>query len=747
VRPPVTGATSRPGVHSVSLLEAKFAPPRAREGIIGRTSVLDRLRGARRAPVVVITAPAGYGKTTLAAAWAAESGRRAGWYSVGPHDDNAAMCLLYIAGALGRAGIDVGPVFELAGKKGSRPARVVAALGSAVASAGDDVVLVLDDVDRLRSRACLSIVAAVIAQLPPGSQVVLTARSGPTLPLARLRNERKVIDLGEDDLRMNDDEAAALLHAAGVAIGDDDVAELNAQCEGWPTGLYLAALAMRGGREPGRAPFSGADRDVSDFFRLEVVDGLPPAERDLLLRASVLDRVCGELADHALEAVGMAEALAGLAASNLFVHRVEGEVGWFRFHHLFQEMLRAELERREPAAVERVLTRAADWYEERGEIETAVECALGAGDRERVAALFPLAGPGLVRSGRMSTAERWFEALDDPQLLARNPAVAVVGVIHYSLTGREETTQRWAEAAVAGDGRGKMFDGSKVSTWLAFVHALAFSATVDEMREAAETCRDGLPPDSPLLPAAQHMVGLAYLAGGDTSAADEEFARGYELARTSDGHVGAVLTLALRSLLASARGDRHAAVELAHSSRELLGDAYLHDHAFAAIAHIASARVALDGGARVAATDEIALAHLLLPKLASIHALSSFARLELAHLHLALGSAARARELLDEIEELGLRGADVGAIREAAATLRHDIDRGRSAADQWQSTLTPAELRLLPLLSTHLSFREIAVELGISRNTVKTQAIAVYRKLDVSSRSDAVDRATELGLL
>jgi LuxR family transcriptional regulator, maltose regulon positive regulatory protein len=728
------------------LLEAKLAPPLLREGTIPRRALLDRLRAGRRRRVAIVEAPAGYGKTTVAATWAREDGRRVAWYSLHEHDDNPRVLLGHLTAALTRAGVDVGLLLQPAGSVRTRPARMTAALANGFRCAPEPTLLVLDGVHLLRHRVCRAVVASLVENVPPGSQVLLTTRTALDLPYERLRAERRLVELGTGDLRLSDAEAAAVLRAAGASPSDAAAALLNERSEGWPTGLYLAALALRSG-EVREDSFSGADRTVSDYFSLEVLDGLEAHERDVLVRASALDRVSGSLADDVLDCPRSADVLATLADSNRFVIRLEGEPESFRFHRLFREALRARLDRLSPGFEGRVLERAADWHAGRGEHEAALQCAVAAGDRGRVAELVPLAVLPALAGGRRLGAEGWLSLMDNACELEGRPAIAVIGAWHCTLTGHGEAARHWARAAFSSRDRGRMPDGSELETWLAGLRALFCADGVCAMAEDAEIAVDGLHADSPFVPYALQLLGFAHLLEGDSERADRELSASLEAAAVCGASAVVSTTLAMQALLTTARGRPGAAVELARAAREVVREACLDDQPVSVFAYVASARVAIESGAPAVAREESARAEQLLPRLAVLPWAAALMSLELAHVQLMLDSTAQARRLVERIDEIALRVPDLGVIRERAANLEHDIERGRSADDRWQSILTPAELRLLPVLATHLTFRQVAAHLGLSRNTVKTQAITLYRKLDVSSRSNAIRRATELGFL
>jgi LuxR family transcriptional regulator, maltose regulon positive regulatory protein len=296
---------------------------------------------------------------------------------------------------------------------------------------------------------------------------------------------------------------------------------------------------------------------------------------------------------------------------------------------------------------------------------------------------------------------------------------------------------------------GTMPDGSaNLASWTRLLRAAACRDGVDRMRRDAERAAAQIAPGSLWRGTCLSILAAAYLLAGDDRRADAVFADAYEAAQVSGAVEAASIALAERSLVAIARGAWREAEGLAHRARDMVREAELDDYATSSIVYAASGRAALRQSDWVRAHDDIDRSERLLPLLT--HALPWLAvqvRLELVRLHLALTDTARARELMAEVDELLVRRPDLGVLADEAAELRARLDTDRPSADGWASTLTAAELRLLPLLATHLSFRQIADRLRVSRNTVKTQAISVYRKLGVSSRSDAIDRAVELGLV
>ncbi len=262
-------------------------------------------------------------------------------------------------------------------------------LGAALRRMSEPVVLVMDDLHLLDNPASLDAIEALTRHVVNGSQMALSARDGPALPLAALRARGLVLEIGPDDLRMDETEGGQLLRAAGLNLPDNRVAELTEQAEGWSAGLYLAALSIKARGRGGESvtTFSGSDRLVSDYLRSELLAHLSADLRHFLTRTAVLERMSGPLCDEVLEERGSAAILESIARSNLFLVPLDANGEWYRYHHLFQELLQLELARAEPDLAPSLLARASAWCEANGQPETAVGYAQEAGDTDRVAQL------------------------------------------------------------------------------------------------------------------------------------------------------------------------------------------------------------------------------------------------------------------------------------------------------------------------------------------------------------------------
>jgi LuxR family maltose regulon positive regulatory protein len=733
------------------LCPSKLSVPPLRREALRRSSLISRLRANRQARFVSVVAPAGYGKTTLIAQWAANDRRPFAWVSLDGTDNDPVVLLSYLASALNAVDPIPQSVFSgVAAGGDSLWSTAVPRLGSALASVGKPIVLVLDDVHVVTDARSRDAIEALALHIPRGSVLVLAGREEASLPLARFRANAELVEIGPAELALGDSEARALLAGAGAEVTDDEAHELNARAEGWPAGLYLAALSLQATpQHPTVDGFAGDDRFVVDYIRSEHLAKLPTDHLNFLTRTSILDRMTAPLCDALLDRTDSARMLAALEHANSFVVAFDHHGGWYRYHHLFRDALQAELARREPERIAELHGRASVWCAANGMGDWAIAHASAAGDFDATAALVASYAFPFYRTGRVATVEKWLEIFDEPDLLDRYPAVAAFGTWLHALRGRPNDAERWALAVENSTYDGPMPDGSSsVRPWAAMVRALLCRHGVDEMRADAELAIAELNPQSPWMPVAMLLRAVAALLAGRTDEAEPMLLEAGEAAAVGGAIYAGVVAYSERAFLALARGDVDAAEAELDRARAFVADEVPGDYVVTMLLFAASARVALARGLGAKARSELTSAQRVRPMVT--RALSWFAvqtLLELAQAHLELSDGDGARTLCLEADDVLHARPDLGFLSGRAVELREKLAAFTEPGSGWASTLTAAELRLLPLLTTHLSFREIAERLFVSRNTVKTQAISVYRKLDATSRSEAIARAIELGLV
>ena len=742
----------RAGGSALNLVASKLRAPLLRSGTVRRSSLIERLVRGDPHPIVSVVAPAGYGKTTLLAQWAERNGQAFAWVSVDEGDNDPKVLLSYVAAALDAVEPIDQRVFDaLASPVSSVPGSVVPRLGRAFSSMTSPVVLVLDDVHVLGNSECRAALSVLADHVPAGSRLALASRAEPPLRIARLRAEGKIMEIGPDDLSLTCDEASSLLRNVDLTLAEEDVAELHERTEGWPAGLYLAALYLREGGSFATAAFSfgGDDRLVSDYMESEFLSRISHQQRAFLTRTAVLERMCGPLCEAVLKMGGSAAILADLAGSNLLLVPLDRRGQWYRYHHLFRDMLLAELRRREPGLMPVLRRRAADWYLRNDRPEEALEYSMAAEDVDGAARLVGQLTVPAYRQGRATTIQQWFGWLEERGGIGGHPMAAVLASLFAALTGRPVDAERWADAVDRwqyGDPAGP--DDPSAEAWAALLRAILCRRGTDQMRADADEAVRGFAAGSFVTPAPALMQGIARILCGDLDGGDLSLEDAVSVGKEADAPDDLAVALCERSLVAMARSQWDRAEILADQALTVLRRAGIEESFATSLICALRARAAMHRGDVPAARRELVRAQHLRPLLTyALPFLAVQARIELARVHLALADLPGARTLMREVDDLLRRRPGLGTLVGEARALQAQLSRERGSSVPGASALTAAELRLLPLLSTHLSFPEIAGELFLSRFTVKSQAMSIYHKLGASSRGQAVARSRELGLL
>ncbi|HVG64987.1 MAG TPA: LuxR C-terminal-related transcriptional regulator [Actinomycetota bacterium] len=742
------------------LLRTKLAPPPVRAGLIPRARLDGLLETGAKGRLCLVDAPAGSGKTTLLGQWwrADHGGRRVAWLSLDDGDDDPVRFWSYVVEAFRvvEPGLGEGPLTLLQGPGAADVLTqvILPELLNELATSESDLVLVLDDYHLVTNAVCHASLGFFVDHLPANVHLMVATRVDPPLALARLRASGELVELRIAELGFTSAEADRLLgEAMGLELTADQTQRLWERTEGWAAGLYLAGLSLRGRPDPGPfiASFEAGHRHVVDYLGAEVLARQPEPLRSFMVRTSVLQRLSGPLCDAVLETEGSAELLAELEQANLFLIALDDHRDWYRYHHLFAQLVYLELTGRDPDLVPLLHRRAAAWHQANGDVEAAVHHATAAGDYQRATDLVTRHWLAFARRGRVATVGRWLDGLPDV-VVAAAPSVAVAKVWIGGYRGvPKQELERWLAAADAGD------PGAPVPDWAASVSFEAAIAraqfTYDDVGAVLEGARGAVELAGPGPSEASWMATAAlgrnlYLAGRPAEARAVLGSVSLDQLPTERQPFVAVNILGVVSLLAGEQGDHATAAALA---RQAMGVVKAGGVSFNPLNGIAS--IALAGA--LARQGELAEAEELLEQVLPLLDIESFqiqyaeALLALAEVRQGRGDGDGAQAAAEEARRLVAGFADPGMLtaRLERAGRAAPPAGGRRTAPGPAGELTERELVVLRLLATTLSQREIAQELYVSVNTVRTHVQGVYRKLGVASREEAVAAARDHGLL
>ena len=728
------------------LLDAKLSVPQPRQGSVSRTGLIEAAKtsGCR---VVGISAPAGYGKSTMLSQWALAEDRRVAWVSLNGFDDDPAGLLMLLASAYAR----VSPgnedlVANMGGLGVSALGRAAPHLAAVLSNSQAPFVLMLDDLHELRSPACHDVLGVVISGIPRGSQLAAASRSEqPHVP--RLRAAGDAWEVGASDLALDAEAAEQIFAEAHVSATHEEAAAATERTEGWPAGLYLAAMIARASHGHGPT-VTGDDRFVADYLYRESLSQLPESTQRFLRRTSVLDQLCAPLCDALIEEAGSQDRLRELEASNSFLIPLDRRREWYRYHALFREFLLGELHRVEPDVVIKLQLRAADWYEANGSPALALEHLLkSTNQRDRCVQLVTQLAIPTYKAGHMSTVQRWLSALGDRAIEDFPPLAVLAGWVAV-LTGQTVEAQRWAALLDAIPFDPAPVAGTSFDSARRMLRAAMCAAGPEQMMSEASTAVAQEPPWSPWRDTALYLNAEAHLLTGNVDKACALFAEASSAAATMSNADGMVLSESELALVAMDRGRWEEAAGRLERALAVVDEHRMHDYATSVLAVAVAARLAVHRGDLEQADRLIARAMRARPSCTFVMPFFAVGvRLQLAKVHLARRDVSTARHLVREIDDILLVRPDLGGLVEQVSALRGLLTSSTQGEPGGGPPLTAAELRLLPYLQTHLTLAEIGERLFVSRNTVGSEVTSIYRKLGVSSRTEAVRQATAIGLL
>jgi LuxR family maltose regulon positive regulatory protein len=666
------------------------------------------------------------------------------WVTVEEADNDPTNLLSAIALALDAVEPIGWVVFEALSSQRSDAATVALQRLARVLSGRElPCVLALDDVHLLKAPASRRAVIAIGQALLPGSQLALAGRSDFALPVGRLRAQGSLLELRADQFAMTRSEAAGLLNQAGLELAPEEVLSLVRRTEGWPAGLHLAALSLRGRNvdRPDVEKFAGDDRFVSDYVREEFLAGLSSEELKCVTRTSVLGHLSAPLCDAVLQRDDSASMLARLARSNVMLVPLDRTDTSYRYNELFGGALRSELRRLEPGLESDLHRRASDWCEEHGDGGGAIDHAIEAHDVERAGhllwgSLFRHVGPGNDAGIR-----GWLDRFTDEEL-STSPTLALAAAGSCLAAGGLYEAERWTGLAGNATGQTRL-----VKAGVAIMHAAIGQQGVAKMGADASRARALLEEVSSWYPVCLFLEGIARHLAGDRAQARELLQKGAHRAAVTAPMFQA-LCLAQLALLASEEGDHERATIFSGRAGAQVKRCRLEQCPLMALVMAVSAAVLAERGRVDEARLDLRHALELLGEITDPSPWYEIeCRVLLARATLRLNGLTAASQLLDAAAPALRRTPDGGVLAEWFEQARAEVELALDATAEVDWSLTSAELRVLRYLPSHLSFRQIAERLFVSPNTVKTHARGIYRKLGVSCRGGAVECARNAGLV
>jgi LuxR family transcriptional regulator, maltose regulon positive regulatory protein len=745
------GESSSGDGRTAVLAATKLEPPRVRRALVRRERLISLLT-SEPVKLALIDAPAGSGKTTLLSEWAAEDERPFAWLSLDRGDNDPVRCFEGVIEGLRSVepGVGAHALTALAG--GSSLTEVVLpSLINDLHGIGRPLVLALDDYHVVGNARVHEALTFLLEHQPSSLQLAVASRTQPPLPLGRLRVRRELVEVRAAELRFTDEETAALLNGVlDLELAPADIARLQLRTEGWAAGLQLAALSLHGreDRHSFISSFAGDDRPIVDYLGFEVLDGQPEAVRRFLLRTSILDRLSAPLCDAVTAADDSAERLLELERANLFLVPLDTKRGWYRYHHLFRDLLRHELSRTEPELVPELHRRACAWYRSEDLVTEAIHHATVAGDVADASELITLHWYGYLQRGRIETVAGWLDALGD-EVVADHADLALTQAWIGVNTGRLDEVGRWiASAEAALRARAASGGGPVLEAGLASLREISSYMNGDVGQAVEQGRRSVEGGTTPWRPVGCPVLGIALFWTGRPDEAAEELEDSVEIARAAGNHLAMIHAFGALAAIRAEQGDLAEADRVASAALALAEERGLGEHWATTLARVTHGRALEQGGRLSEAADAIRVGTELSQRgVAGVEI--AFALLAQAEARQLEGDGDGALALLREAKRRVGECPDPGILARMVAQTERRLRAAPRRPDGAASgeDLTERELALLRLLPSELSLREIADSLYVSRNTVKTHARAVYRKLGASTRDQAVGRARELGLL
>jgi LuxR family transcriptional regulator, maltose regulon positive regulatory protein len=732
------------------LLDSKLHSPAVRPGIVARRR-LTEAAASSDVQVSLVVAPAGFGKTVLLAQWEELDPRPFAWVSLDRFDNDPLVLWRYMVEAIRR--IEPGFATKIEPALGSLGGQALMATIPRILNEFEaidhEIVVVLDDFHWVTSAACHESIAFLVERIPANMHLVVSARLDPPIPFARLRANGGLFELRASDLGFTEAETAEMFDAAlGFELSGYSVAFVHRRTEGWPAGLYLAFLSVRDKSDPSAAlvDFGGSSRHVVDYLTEVVLASQTDEHRSFLLETSVLERMCASLCNTITGRGDSARILDEIEHANLFLVPLDDRREWFRYHHLFGELLRDELGRRDTERKYELHRTASEWFAAKGSPDEAIQHALAGGDLDTAATLVATHWITYVNDGRLATVTGWLDSVPREFVDADARLCLVVAWTNGLLGRGEEATQALAAARAAGC-EGELPDGTgTVEESVALVRSSFdwsdVGVTLAAARSAYETQSRR---KSAWQPVAAFNFGMALFRAGEIDEAKAPLVHAVALASRHEQWIVAADARWVLAKAALAGGDLAQAEQWIGEALELA-----RTHGFVDLPHVGGYHAALGElharrGELDAADHALGLA--IEQTRGHSYALTlAAALLEEALVRKALGARTEARAMLAEARAIIENCPDPGVLSQRVEEVAHKLTRAPVKFDP-DRVLTERELEVLRLLAEGRTKREVGTELFVSYSTVHSHTKSIYRKLGGASREEVLERARERGLI
>jgi LuxR family maltose regulon positive regulatory protein len=745
------------GAPGVSLVRTKVHGPVTR-ALVPRPALVDRLVNGAARRLTLVRGQAGWGKSSVLAAWSAADPRAFAWLALDRGDNDPVRFFIYVIEALRTVADSVG---ERSASALRTPGvdlveQVLPPLINELDALPERSVFVLEDYHAIDNPEVHAAVSYLLDHAPASLELVVSTRVEPPLPVSRFRGRGELLEITTEDLRFSNDDACTLLIAQrGLSLDASDVGRLVERTEGWPAGLYLAALSMAGREDAHEfiAAFAGDDRNIVDYLTTEVLAGQTAETRQFMLATSVLDRLCAPLCDQVTDGTGSAEMLRNVERSNSFLIALDNRREWYRYHHLFRELLRNELLSTDPSGARTAHRRAAAWLRERGSVSEAIAQLVAADDVDEAADLIASSWRRFASSGQHETVRAWLGQLP-PAVHDGDSRLCVASAVVATVTGRLDEVGRWIDQAARTPATGPFYDGfgsgAAAADCLRTVHAWLLG-DLGACRAAGEAAILGAQEPSPWDGVTYTWLGASLFWLGLQEEGLAALQEGLKRCQAASFHPPWIACLSMLSLVHQLQGNREGARVFAEEALAMSRRAGLDEYSRLTVAaHITRAGLLTDGGRADEARKELQRV------VAASHRGSG--PVEIAHAQVALsvasqasGDAPAARQFLDDARSVIQSCPDPGPV---VIEFLHQAESRSAGSRRVTHPLTPMavdfserEMAVLRLLASTLSQREIGSMLFISFNTVKTHSKSIFRKLGAATRADAVARARELDLI